>query len=106
VKYVSDIDYYYYHHHHHHHHHLTNNPARCTILSKYIYLFLFSTCFGHPSAHYEEQITVSMRHWYLSLCMGGVWSSGWIETSFFVIILLSDLPHCSFINELRRPFSL
>ena len=27
------------------------------------------------------EITVSMRHWYLSLCMGGVWSAGWSETS-------------------------
>ena len=24
-------------------------------------------------------ITVSMRHWYLSHCMCGVWSAGWIE---------------------------
>ena len=22
-----------------------------------------------------------MRHWPLSLCMGGVWSAGWIETT-------------------------
>jgi len=21
-----------------------------------------------------------MRHWYLSLCMGGVWSAGWIKS--------------------------
>ena len=28
------------------------------------------------------EITVYMRHWYLSLCMGGVWSAGWIEASF------------------------
>ena len=48
---------------------LTNNPTRCTILCKYIYLSLFSTCFGHPSAYHQEKITVSMRHWYLSLCM-------------------------------------
>ena len=26
------------------------------------------------------EITVSIRHWYLSLCMGGVWSAGWGET--------------------------
>jgi len=44
----------------------------------YIYLFLFSTCFGHPWAHHQEKITVYMRRWYLSLCMGGVWSAGWI----------------------------
>ena len=25
------------------------------------------------------EITVFMRHWYLSLCMGGVWSAGCIE---------------------------
>jgi len=23
------------------------------------------------------EIDVSMRHWYLSLCMGGVWSARW-----------------------------
>ena len=45
-----------------------------------IYLFHFSTCFGHPSAHHQEEITVSMRHWCLSLCMGGVWSAGCIGT--------------------------
>ena len=37
------------------------------------YLFLFSTCFGHPCAHHQEEITVSMWQWYLSLWMGGVW---------------------------------
>ena len=35
------------------------------------------TFFGHPSAHHQEKDT--MRHWYLSLWMGGVWSAGWIE---------------------------
>ena len=55
---------------------LTNNPTRCTIRFKYIYLCLSSTCFGHPSAHHQEKITVSMRHCYLSLWMGGVWSAG------------------------------
>jgi len=29
----------------------------------------------------EEEITVHMRHWHLSLCMGGVLSAGWSETS-------------------------
>ena len=38
----------------------------------------FKTCFGHQSAHHQEKVTVSMRHWYLSLWMGGVWSAGWI----------------------------
>jgi len=59
-----------------------NNPTRCTILFKYMYLCLFCTCVGHPSAHHQEKITVSMRYWYLSLWMGGVWSAGWIETGF------------------------
>jgi len=44
----------------------------------FIYLFLFFTCFGHPCAHHQEQIAVSMRHWYMSLCMGDDWSTGWI----------------------------
>ena len=26
------------------------------------------------------EITLSMRHWYLSLCMCGIWSAGWSET--------------------------
>ena len=30
------------------------NPTRCTILLKYVCLFLFSTCFGHPCAHHQE----------------------------------------------------
>jgi len=45
---------------------------------KYIYLILFSTCFGHPCAHHQEKIAVSTRHCYLSLFMDGVWSAVWI----------------------------
>jgi len=57
------------------------NPTMCTILFNiFIYLFLFSRCFGRPCAHHHEKITVSMRQWHLSLCMGAVWSAGWIET--------------------------
>ena len=44
---------------------------------QYIYLFLLCTCFGHSCAHKQEKITVSMRHWHLLLCIGGVWSAGW-----------------------------
>jgi hypothetical protein len=54
------------------------NPTRCTILlSIFVYLlcmFRATTC---PSS---GEITVSMRHWCLSLCMGGVWSAGWSYT--------------------------
>jgi len=32
-----------------------------------------------------------MRHRYLSLCMGGVWSAGWIET--FSIQPADQTPH-------------
>ena len=53
------------------------NPTRCTILSSifisFLYMFRATMC---PSS---GEITVSMRHWYLSLCMGGVWSAGWIS---------------------------
>ena len=52
------------------------SPTRCTILFDiFIYLFLFSTCFGHPRAHHQEKNAVSMRHWYLTLCMRGDWSA-------------------------------
>jgi len=27
----------------------------------------------------SREITVSMRHWYLSLYMDGVWSAGWSD---------------------------
>jgi hypothetical protein len=57
------------------------NPTRCTILFNiFIYLFLLPTSFGHPCAHHQEKITVSMRHWYLSLCMYGVCFAGWSFT--------------------------
>jgi hypothetical protein len=46
---------------------------------KYIYLRPFSTRFGLSSAHHQEKIAVLIRHWYLPLYMGGVWSAGWIE---------------------------
>ena len=50
------------------------NPTRCTILlSTFIsLLYMFRTTMCPPSG----EITVSMRHWYLSLCMGCVWSVG------------------------------
>ena len=51
------------------------NPTRCTILLSIfislLYMFWATMC---PSS---GELTVSMRHWYVSLCMGGVWSAGW-----------------------------
>jgi hypothetical protein len=51
------------------------NPTRCTILLSIfislLYMFRTTIC---PSS---GEIAVSMRHWYLSLCMRGVWSAGW-----------------------------
>jgi len=47
----------------------------------YIYLLLFSTSFGHPCAHHQVKISVSMRHWYLSLCLFDIWSARWNPTS-------------------------
>jgi len=38
-------------------------------------MFRASTC---PSS---GEIDISMRHWYLSLCMGGLWFSVWIESN-------------------------
>jgi len=45
-----------------------------SIVISLFYMFRAAMC---PSS---GEITVSMRHWYLSLCMGGVWSAGWSET--------------------------
>jgi len=39
-----------------------------------LYMFRATMC---PSS---GETTVSMRHWYLSFCMGGVSSAGWSET--------------------------
>ena len=49
----------------------------CIILFN-IFIY-FSPCFGHSYVHNQEKIAVSMRRWYLSLSMGGVWSAGWVE---------------------------
>ena len=55
------------------------NPTRCTILLcifiSLLYMFRATMC---PSS---GELTVSMRHWYLSICMGGIWSAGWIESN-------------------------
>jgi len=54
-------------------------PNRCTILFSIfislLYMFRATMC---PSS---GEITVSMWRWYLSLCMGGVWSAGWSFTT-------------------------
>jgi len=46
---------------------------------QYTNLLLFSTGFGHPCAPNQDKITETMRRWYLSHCMDGVWSGGWNE---------------------------
>jgi len=51
------------------------NPTSCTILLSIsislLYVFWATMC--PPS----REITLSTRHWYLSLCMHGIWSAGW-----------------------------
>jgi len=53
------------------------NQTRCTILLNIfislLYMFRATMC---PSSG-EITVSMRMRHWYLSLCMGGVWSAGW-----------------------------
>jgi len=54
------------------------NPTRCTVL---LSIFISLLCmFRATTCPSSGEITVSIRHWYLSLCMGGVWSAGWSET--------------------------
>jgi len=45
-----------------------------TIFITLLYMFQATMCSS------SGEITVSMRHWYLSLCMGGFWSACWSET--------------------------
>jgi len=48
-----------------------------------IFIYFYSLhVSGEPCDNHQEKIAVSMRHWYLSICMDGVWSAGWIETYF------------------------
>ena len=55
------------------------SPTRCTILFN-IFIYL---CSLHVSGIHvpiiRRKIAVSLGHWYLSLCMRGVWSAGWIS---------------------------
>jgi hypothetical protein len=61
-----------------------------------MYLFPFSTCFGHPCAHRQDKITVSMRHWYLSLCIGWrlVCWMDWIQPADQTPPIQSDKNQC------------
>jgi len=54
------------------------NPTRCTVL---LGVFISLLCmFWTTMCPSSGEITVSMHHWYLSLCMGGVWSASWSFT--------------------------
>jgi len=49
------------------------NPTRCKVLPN---IFISLLCmFRANVCHHQEKITVFMRHWYLSFCVGGVWSA-------------------------------
>ena len=54
------------------------NATRCTILLRIfislLYMFRTSMCIS------SGEFTLSMRHRYLSICTGGVWSAGWSFT--------------------------
>jgi len=50
------------------------NPTRCTILLSIFISLLYM--FRAPVCPSSGEITVSMRHWYLWLCLGGIWSAG------------------------------
>jgi hypothetical protein len=55
------------------------NPNVCKILlSIFMSLLYVFRVNMYPSS---GEITVSMRHWYMSLYMGGVWSAGWSFTA-------------------------
>ena len=58
------------------HTNLQISPTSCTILLNICISLLYM--FRASVFQSSEKIAVSMRHWYLSLCMCGVWSAGWI----------------------------
>jgi len=55
---------------------------------QFTYLFLFSTCFGHPCAPHQDKIAENLRRWYLSNCMDCVRSAGWSEKDFFLFYMV------------------
>ena len=72
------------------------NPTRCAILFN---IFIYFSCVHVSGVHapiIRIKITVSMRHWHLSLCMGGVWSAGWIDAPIITrkLLYLCDTGTC------------
>jgi hypothetical protein len=58
------------------------NGTKCTILFN-IFIYLFISILYMFRANIDpssREVTVSMRHWYLSLCTDGVWCAGWSFT--------------------------
>ena len=51
--------------------HLKIKPTRCTYFLINIFLFSLLYMFRTSICPSSGELTVSMRHWYLSLCMGG-----------------------------------
>ena len=54
------------------------NPTSCTVLFNIFIYFSTLHVSGIHLPIIRRKRAVSMRHWCLSLCMGGVWSAGWI----------------------------
>ena len=55
------------------------SPTRCTILFNIFIYFSSVHVSGIHVPIIRRKFDVSLRQWCLSLCMGGVWSAGWIE---------------------------
>ena len=55
-----------------------SSGENCCIYATLVFVTLYGWRRSAGWIH-QEKIAVSMRHWYLSLCMGGVWYAGWIE---------------------------
>ena len=57
------------------------SPTSAQFCLMYLFISLLFMFWASTCSSSGEIITVSMRHWYLSLCMGGVWSAGWTESN-------------------------
>jgi len=58
-----------------------------------VYLFQLPYMFRATMCPSLEELTVSVRHWYFSLCMGSVWSAGCVETSLIPTSRPDSHPH-------------
>ena len=81
------------------------SPTSAQFCLMYLFISLLFMFWASTCSSSGEIITVSMRHWYLSLCMGGVWSAGWTETAYVIQVFwhLVSRSKCSCSQTASKP---